>query len=72
MRAAREKSGLTKMDVVRRAGIAHSYLGRMEAGQVPTPSPHILRKLAGPLGVDYVDLIRAVGYLTEEDVWSAR
>lgn len=59
---ARQESGLSQVDLARRAGIAPSYLSRIEGGAWrsggPWPSDQVLRALARHLGVSSTELIR--------------
>ena len=59
---ARQKSGLTQVELARRAGIAPSYLSRIEGSAWrsggPWPSDQVLRSLARYLGVSSTELIR--------------
>jgi transcriptional regulator with XRE-family HTH domain len=63
LRAAREARGLSYRDVRESTGLALSHLQRLERGLVDEPSPSVLRKLAGALGVPYIELMKAAGYL---------
>ena len=45
------------------AKISPAYLHKLEAGRVMTPSPHVLRRLAGVFGVPYPTLMTLAGYL---------
>ncbi|HEX7276585.1 MAG TPA: helix-turn-helix transcriptional regulator [Acidimicrobiales bacterium] len=59
---ARQAAGLAQVELARRAGIAPSYLSRIEAGSWrkggPWPSDQVLRSLARHLGVSSTELIR--------------
>ncbi len=59
---ARRTAGLAQVELARRAGIAPSYLSRIEAGSWrtggPWPSDQVLRSLARHLGVSSTELIR--------------
>ena len=43
--------------------ISPTYLQKLERGDVDSPSPHILKRLADELGVSYEDLMKLAGYL---------
>lgn len=45
------------------AQISPAYLQKLEKGDVAAPSPHVLHRLAGELGVDYLELMRLAGYV---------
>ncbi len=59
---ARRASGLSQVDLARRAGIAPSYLSRIEGAAWrtggPWPSDQVVRALARHLGVSSTELIR--------------
>lgn len=65
----RESLGYSKSRLAREAGISHSYLVQIEAGD-REPSPTILRSLAGALGVPFVVLEHAAGLLSDVDLAS--
>jgi transcriptional regulator with XRE-family HTH domain len=48
------------------AEISPAYLQKLERGDVTSPSPHILHRLADVLGAEYLDLMRSVGYVVPE------
>ena len=60
---ARE-SGRQSLDgVARPAKISATYLQKLERGQVKSPSPRVLARLAGVLGMPYLRLMQLAGYL---------
>jgi len=66
LRSAREISGKSLKGIAEPAGISPAYLMKLERGEVTSPSPHILHRLARELGVGYVDLMRLAGYIVPE------
>ena len=66
LRTARELKGKSLKAVAEPADISTAYLLKLEKGQVESPSPHILHRLAGELGIDYLDLMRKAGYIVSE------
>lgn len=48
------------------AGISPTYLTKLERGEIASPSPHILHRLAGVLGLDYLELMRMAGYVVPD------
>src|SRR5664280_1756847 len=48
------------------AKISPAYLLKLESGDVKTPSPHVLHRLASVLGADYLELMRLAGYVVPE------
>jgi HTH-type transcriptional regulator, competence development regulator len=66
LRSARELSGKSLKAVAEPAGISAAYLMKLERGEVTSPSPHVLHRLARELGVAYTDLMRLAGYIVPE------
>jgi transcriptional regulator with XRE-family HTH domain len=60
---ARESSRQSLEGVARPAKISATYLQKLERGQVKSPSPRVLARLAGVLGVPYLRLMQLAGYL---------
>lgn len=52
----RERHRWTKADLARRAGVAPSYITRIEAGQFERPSVDQIKAIANALGVPLSDL----------------
>ena len=67
LRTARKLKGKSLKAVAEPAGISTAYLLKLEKGQVESPSPHILHRLAGELGIDYLDLMRKAGYMVPDE-----
>lgn len=65
LKARREEKGLTFAELEAVSGVHKSYLGRIERGE-RYPSAHILRKLAEPLGIDTIELLKMAGYLSPD------
>ncbi len=63
--AVRQAKGLSQRDVWERTnhGVSPGYLSQLETGEARSPSPHILHKLARVYGVEYMELMRAAGYV---------
>jgi HTH-type transcriptional regulator, competence development regulator len=66
LRSAREISGRSLKAVAEPAAISPAYLMKLERGEVVSPSPHVLHRLARVLGVAYTDLMRLAGYIVPE------
>lgn len=60
VRALREHS---LQDVATAARISVAYLQKLEAGRVSAPSPHVLRRLAAALAIDYERLMVLADYV---------
>jgi len=54
------------------AKISAAYLQKLERGEVTTPSPRVLRRLASSVGLPYLGLMELAGYLDEEELAEAR
>jgi transcriptional regulator with XRE-family HTH domain len=63
LRSVRELLGKSVKTVAEGARISPAYLVKLEKGDVTAPSPHILHRLAGALGVEYIELMRLAGYV---------
>jgi transcriptional regulator with XRE-family HTH domain len=48
------------------ADISATYLMKLEKGEIASPSPHVLHRLAEVLDLDYLDLMRQAGYVVPE------
>ncbi len=67
LRTARELKGKSLKAVAEPADISTAYLLKLEKGQVESPSPHILHRLATELEIDYLDLMRKAGYIVTDE-----
>jgi transcriptional regulator with XRE-family HTH domain len=63
----RTKRGLSLRELARRSGLSHSYLSLIEKGKRGIPSPEHLMKIAPYLNVNYMELMKAAGYVMTED-----
>jgi len=54
------------------AKISAAYLQKLERGEVTSPSPHVLRRLASSLGLPYLRLMELARYLDEVELAEAR
>lgn len=66
LRRLRDLAGKSLKAVADPAGISNAYLVKLERGDVKTPSPHVLHRLAGALGADYLELMRRAGYVVPD------
>ena len=62
LRSARSVRGLSATETARGGGISPAYLSRLENDAVKRPSPGVLHRLSGVLGVPYAELMALVGY----------
>jgi transcriptional regulator with XRE-family HTH domain len=63
IRAHRESAGLSVQAAAERAKISAGYLFKLEGGSVGSPSPRVLHRVSGVLGVPYWELMRLAGYV---------
>ena len=55
LKTVRDLQGKSLKAVAEGAQISPAYLQKLEKGEVAAPSPHVLHRLAGELGVDYLE-----------------
>ncbi len=61
IRAHREAAGYSVRQLATMAGIHHSYLARLEAGDNARPNPDVLQRLADALEIDAGVLLSFIG-----------
>lgn len=66
LRTVRELKSRSLKAVADPAKVSAAYLLKLEKGQVESPSPHILYRLAKVLDIDYLEVMREAGYITSE------
>ena len=66
-RRLRQEQKLTLREVEEMAGVSNSYLTLIERGLRKPPGADVLKKLAPVYNVPVRDLLRAAGYLAEEN-----
>lgn len=66
LRAVREFRNKSLKSVAEPADISPAYLLKLEKDDVASPSPHVLHRLAGVLGVEYLELMRLAGFVVPE------
>ena len=62
LKAARLAAGRSLNGAARPARISPAYLQKLEAGIVQNPSPPVLQRLGGVLGLPYARLMELAGY----------
>lgn len=67
LRDARDGRQLSVQAAASQAKISTGYLHKLESGIVGTPSPRVLERVAGALGLPYWTLMRLAGYVPEGD-----
>lgn len=66
LKSVRDMLGKSLKAIADPAGISPAYLVKLEKGEVAAPSPHVLHRLAGVLGVEYLEVMRLAGYVVPE------
>lgn len=66
LRDLRLALGRSLRAVAEPAGISTTYLQKLEAGEVKTPSPNVLHRLAHTLGAPYANLMALAGYVVPD------
>ena len=72
LKKARDQKGVSLQVIANAANISTAYLQKLERGQVSTPSPRVLYRLASSVGLPYLGLMELAGYLDEEEREKAR
>jgi repressor LexA len=63
LRSKRKEKKMTIRQLAVYSGISNAYISQIENGERGIPSPEVLKKLAGPLGVPYEELMEKAGYI---------
>lgn len=66
IRKTRQERGIGLRPLAEAAGLDWSYIGRLEKGEIGTPDPIKLQKLARALEVEVEDFYALAGYLMPE------
>jgi transcriptional regulator with XRE-family HTH domain len=66
VRKMRRERGMSLRAVADASGLDWSYIGRLEKGEIGTPDPAKLQKLARGLAVEVEDFYALAGYLVPE------
>jgi transcriptional regulator with XRE-family HTH domain len=66
VRKTRQDAGLSLRALADASRLDWSYIGRLEKGEISTPDPAKLQKLARALGVEVEDFYALAGYLMPE------
>jgi HTH-type transcriptional regulator, competence development regulator len=72
LRKARDQMGVSLKVIAATANISTAYLQKLERGEVSTPSPRVLSRLASSVGLPYLGLMELAGYLDEKELEEAR
>lgn len=66
LRQIRKHAGLSIRQLEEKSGVSNAYLSQIETGKRGIPSADVIKKLHGPLGVEYEDLLEKAGHITSE------
>lgn len=69
IKGIREAKKLSLTDLSKLSGVSQPYLSQVETGKRGAPSPEMLRKLSGPLGAEYSEMMIKAGHITYKE-WS--
>jgi transcriptional regulator with XRE-family HTH domain len=67
LKDVRELKGLSLASVAEPADMSPTALQKLERGEVESPSPHRLHRLAKVLDISYADLMKLAGYIVPRD-----
>ena len=68
----RKLQGYTIREVSARSGVSAAYISQLENGNRGVPSPEILMKLSEGLNISYAELMKAAGYLDNQETDSSK
>jgi HTH-type transcriptional regulator, competence development regulator len=71
LRKVRDQMGVSLRVIADTANISTAYLQKLERGEVSTPSPRVLSRLASSIGLPYLGLMELAGYLDEKELEEA-
>lgn len=66
IKVLRKNAKLTIRQLQDKSGVSNAYLSQIENGKRGLPTPEILMKIHGPLGVPYDELMEKAGYISSE------
>lgn len=66
LRQIRKRAGLTIRQLEEKSGVSNAYLSQIETGKRSIPSETILKKIHGPLGIEYEDLLEKAGHISSD------
>jgi len=67
LKSIRLQKGISQRQLSALCGVSNSEISRIEAGERVNPSPGVLRAIAIGLGVPYQEVLKAAGYLQQDD-----
>ncbi len=70
LRRLRERAGISQETLAEEAEISSAYISQIESGRRNPPTPDVLRRMAAPLGVPYVVLLRQADHVRDDDLYA--
>ena len=69
LKERRESQGMSVTELSARSGISHAYISQLEKGEHTSPSPKVIRQLAGALDILPITLKLATGQVEFWDLY---
>jgi transcriptional regulator with XRE-family HTH domain len=70
LRRLRERAGISQETLAEEAEISSAYISQIESGRRNPPTPDVLRRMAAPLGVPYIVLMRQADHVRDTDLYA--
>jgi transcriptional regulator with XRE-family HTH domain len=70
LRRLRERAGISQETLAAEAEISSAYISQIESGRRNPPTPDVLRRMAAPLGVPYIVLMRQADHVRDTDLYA--
>jgi len=68
LKILRERVGISQEGLAQEANISSAYVSQIESGRRNVPTPDVLRRMAAPLDVPYLVLMRQAGHLHDSEL----
>lgn len=68
LKILRERIGISQEGLAQEANISSAYVSQIESGRRNVPTPDVLRRMAAPLDVPYLVLMRQAGHVHESEL----
>ena len=68
LKRLRERANVSQESLAEEAEISSAYISQIESGRRNPPTPDVLRRMAAPLGVPYIVLMRQADHIRDEDL----
>lgn len=70
LRRLRERAGISQETLAEESEISSAYISQIESGRRNPPTPDVLRRMAAPLGVPYIVLMRQADHVRDTDLYA--